>query len=341
MRVVVPTAVAVAKSVLAAAHCASGIPVEPPVRLAQPTVEPEEVWQPNQRRIALVLGAGGIPGVAWQAATLEGLYTTGQLALETVPLVIGTSAGALVALLLRCGLSPREIAELVADGEFREGTWAVTLPGAVQSAPDSNPWKSPSAHPDDAAGGPLGELRQELDHLWSTRHPEQSWPSRSTWIVATDAKTGARVVFGAPGEPRVTPGIAVAASCAVPLLLPPVRTDQRLFVDGGMASFTSMDLACMMEPDEIWVLDPATAPHVTASWNPRNLIVSATKRAHTVSIEREVQRARDNGLCVNLLTPSHDELQCMGADLLDISRCRQVVDVTRANWSGRAQATGR
>ncbi|MFF5784957.1 hypothetical protein ACFY8P_08325 [Streptomyces sp. NPDC012693] len=49
----------------------------------------------EQQRTALVLGAGGLVGAAWEAGVLWGLAEAGT-ALSTADLVVGSSAGAVV-----------------------------------------------------------------------------------------------------------------------------------------------------------------------------------------------------------------------------------------------------
>lgn len=330
MRYVVPHPSALAATILSAAHCASRVPTESPVTPARPTVDPGRVWPEGSPRTVLVLGAGGIPGVAWQAATLEGLAATGQLDPAETPVVIGTSAGSLVAMLLRSGLTPHSIAELVANGYVHEGQWEVSLPGYAQSA--DNPWRRRRLEHGSATEGPLDKLREDIDSLWHSNCPGTTWPALTTWIVATDGQTGERVVLGGPGAPSASPGLAVAASCAMPVLLSPVTIDGRVLVDGAMSSFTSFDLALMLEPDEVFVLDPAASNGMQWTWDPRGLAVSAARSAHGHLLERQVKAARERGEKVNLLRPSAQELDAMGTDLLDIQRCRAVVEVTRKAW---------
>lgn len=54
----------------------------------------------------------------------------------------------------------------------------------------------------------------------------------------------------------------VAASSAVPGLLPPHRIDGRLYVDGGMWSATSVDAA--VDAEEVIVIAPMAGPHMGA-----------------------------------------------------------------------------
>ena len=78
------------------------------------------------------------------------------------------------------------------------------------------------------------------------RLPEHEWPDRDLWITAIDARSGQfRVFTKADGVDLVD---AVAASCAVPGIWPPVTIDGERFVDGGMRSTTNLDLAAGCDP---------------------------------------------------------------------------------------------
>jgi NTE family protein len=71
--------------------------------------------------------------------------------------------------------------------------------------------------------------------------PVTEWPDRDLRITAVDTAGGEPAVFGpASGVPLP---LAVAASCAVPCLFPPVTIGGRRFMDGGVRSGTNADLA--------------------------------------------------------------------------------------------------
>lgn len=75
----------------------------------------------------------------------------------------------------------------------------------------------------------------------AARLPVHTWPERALRVTAVDAHTGAFRVFDRDsGVPLVA---AVAASCAVPGVWPPVTIGGRRYVDGGMRSPVNADLA--------------------------------------------------------------------------------------------------
>ena len=68
--------------------------------------------------------------------------------------------------------------------------------------------------------------------------PSRAWPA-ALHVAAIDAESGERVVFEAASG--VAPARAIAASRAIPTLLPPVTIDGRVFVDGALGSATNAD----------------------------------------------------------------------------------------------------
>ena len=71
--------------------------------------------------------------------------------------------------------------------------------------------------------------------------PHPVWPQRRLKIVAVDAESGEDRVFDKDSGVDLVD--AVAASCAVPGVWPPVTIGERRYMDGGMRSATNADLA--------------------------------------------------------------------------------------------------
>jgi NTE family protein len=84
------------------------------------------------------------------------------------------------------------------------------------------------------------------------RLPTHSWPDRRLLITAVDAETGEATVFDREGD--VPLPVAVAASCAVPMVWPPISINGRRFIDGGVRSAANADLASGC--DRVVVLAP-------------------------------------------------------------------------------------
>lgn len=195
-------------------------------------------------RFGLVLGGGGAAAVAWHGGVLTGL-ARGGVDLSGLGQVVGTSAGAVVAMHLARGLHAvhpggelgrvrtlfpsgaaghdlRAWAEILAAGGDRAAV--LRRIGRLPAPPDG---------PDRAAG-----FAARLAALSGMEH----WPVQPRLqMPVIDADTGETVVLGS--EAGVDPATALRATCAVPGLLPAVRVGARRCYDGGVPTPTHADLA--------------------------------------------------------------------------------------------------
>jgi NTE family protein len=195
---------------------------------------------------ALVLGGGGIAGIAWMTGLLAGLADAGQ-DVTGADLVIGTSAGATVAAQLGSGLSLDDLYARQVDPalQSREIPAEVDL---AKFAEDIGPYLAGATSPADTlrlfgAFALAASTVPEADRLAviASRLPSHQWPSRAVKIVAIDCESGATEVFDSSHGVRLID--AVAASCAVPGIWPPVTIGDRRFMDGGVRSSNNADLA--------------------------------------------------------------------------------------------------
>jgi NTE family protein len=77
--------------------------------------------------------------------------------------------------------------------------------------------------------------------LMSTLITAREWPDRELLITAVDIETGELKVWDRAGvAPLPT---AVASSCALPGLFPPITINGRQYMDGGIGSGTNADVA--------------------------------------------------------------------------------------------------
>lgn len=195
---------------------------------------------------ALVLGGGGVAGIAWMTGLLAGLADAAQ-DVTGADLLVGTSAGAAVAAQVGSGLSldalfarqvdpalqAREIPVEVNMTEVA-AEFAALLAGAT-SAQDVQRRVGAYAL--------AASTVSEADRLAAveSRLPSPQWPARRLLLVAVDAETGETCVFDR--DSGVDLVAAVAASCAVPGIWPPVTISGRRYVDGGIRSSDNADLA--------------------------------------------------------------------------------------------------
>lgn len=273
---------------------------------------------------ALVLGGGGVAGIAWMTGVLAGLAEAGQ-DVTGADLIVGTSAGAAVAAQVGSGLSldalfarqvdpalqAREIsAELDMEKVAAEFTELLT---GVTSAQDAQ--RRVGAYALAARTVPEAERLAAV----GSRLPSPQWPARRILLVAVDAETGEMRVFDR--QCGVSLVDAVAASCAVPGVWPPVSIGGRRYVDGGIRSSDNADLATGSA--EIVVLSPLGLNSPFPSPLPLGDVVS---------------RLRAEGSAVTVIAPDAASAAAMGANPLDPATRVPAAQAGRAQ--GRAGRPG-
>ncbi|WP_308201231.1 patatin-like phospholipase family protein [Paractinoplanes maris] len=205
---------------------------------------------------ALVLGGGGVTGVAWEIGLLHGLAEHG-VDLTDAGLFVGTSAGSSVAAQVLSGVPLEDLFEAQLAG-------AGTEIAARMGVPDLLKFVVAGLWPGDPARGRAWLGRQalrartvpEADRraVIERRIGDRAWPATRLLITAVEAETGRDRVFdAASGVPLID---AVAASCAVPLTWPPVTIGGVRYIDGGIRSIANADLAAGSE--RVVVLAPMT-----------------------------------------------------------------------------------
>ena len=121
------------------------------------------------------------------------------------------------------------------------------------------------------------------------------WPERRVAVVAVDAISGDRRVFDRSSGVDLID--AVAASCAVPGVWPPVTIEGVRYIDGGVWSLTNTDLAAGY--DRVLVLAPIVDP----------------------SVASEVEGLGPD-VRVEVIGPDEASLEAFGDDVLDLA-CRE------------------
>lgn len=188
---------------------------------------------------ALVLGGGGLAGIAWEVGVLVGL-AEGGVDLGLADRVVGTSAGSVVGTLLTTGVDLAAVhEEHLAGTSGSSGAPAnldmealgAELAAAMDGARDAGEMRARlGAWALAADTPPEAERRAVID----ARLPVKEWPKTDLRVTAVDAGTGHLAVF--TRETRVGLVDAVAGSCAVPGVWPPMTVGTRRYMDGGVAS---------------------------------------------------------------------------------------------------------
>lgn len=273
-------------------------------------------------RSALVLGGGGLTGIGWEAGILKGLADRG-VDLTTADTVVGTSAGSVVGALITShpvdDVYEGQVAPPSGDlgAHYRRSMMLrLVLPMVVPGSPTRKRKRIGAAalraHP---AGG------HERVEVIRSRIDIDQWPDRDLRITAVNADSGEFRVFG-PGD-GVDIVHAVAASCAVPIVWPPVAIDDTPYIDGGMRSATNADVASDAE-DVVVVIAP---------------LAQAFSRATRISAQLERCRAKRTVV----ITPDEQALGAFGKNVLDarkrpaaaregLRQSQAVLDEVAAAW---------
>ncbi|RAV13930.1 patatin-like phospholipase family protein [Mycolicibacterium sp. GF69] len=199
-------------------------------------------------RRALVLAGGGVAGIAWETGILTGIADESPAtadALLASDVLVGTSAGSTVAAQLSSGLPLATLFDRqteAASAEINPGAGIEEITAmflAAMTAPGSKTQKlqriGAIALSTETVTEPV--RRTVIEH----RLPSHDWPDGDLRIAAIDTATGELVAFDrASGVSLVD---AVAASCAVPGVWPPVTIGARRFMDGGVGSTVNLALA--------------------------------------------------------------------------------------------------
>jgi NTE family protein len=195
---------------------------------------------------ALVLGGGGIAGIAWETGVLAGLAEQG-VDVTGADVVIGTSAGSAVAAQLTSGTPVEELLARQVDpaAQYPELTptmdvqWMLEEYGKIfTTAADAADMRRRLGAVALAAETVSEAARRDVV---AGRLPVPDWPDRDLRIVAVDTADGEPVVFDRTSGVELVD--AVAASCSVPGVWPSVTIGDRRYMDGGMRSGENADFA--------------------------------------------------------------------------------------------------
>jgi NTE family protein len=213
-------------------------PVEPPAPPVAEVVVPKP--PPRLPRIGLALGGGAARGFA-HIGVIQVLEENGI----RPDLVVGTSAGSLVATLYASGKNGVALNQL-ADGmdETAFTDWSFPGRGLLRG-------EALARYVRDQTGGRMIEqMKLPLG------------------IVATDLDNGQPILFQVGDA-----GIAVRASSAVPAVFQPVRIGTREYVDGGLVSPVPVRFARQMGAEIVIAVDISAAPEGNPTGDPMRMLL--------------------------------------------------------------------
>jgi NTE family protein len=284
---------------------------------------------------ALVLGGGGPVGIAWESGLVAGFARAG-VNLGRADFTMGTSAGSFVGARLAMGADPTTLADPILGeaerpaGAARESasrspadlTKLMSLMAEAQGG-----LRNPAAARADIGAFALAaDTMSEDDFIASFGRslaslPEKAWPERGFACTAVDAVDGTFRMWTKDSGVGVTR--AVASSCSVPGVYPPVTIDGRRYMDGGMRSPTNADMAAGYD------LVVVVAVRLGAAAGPA--LDRIAKR-----FDEEIESLKEGGSTVVVITPDDASVEAFGPSLMDF---RRRADAARAGLAqGEAYA---
>jgi NTE family protein len=270
---------------------------------------------------ALVLGGGGPVGIGWEAGLLVGLRQAG-IDLSQADATIGTSAGSVVGFTLASGGDLTQATVLVAKANRVDGTEAESVPTAA-AAHDLEQLMSTvaaaAADPDaaEALRAGLGRMALEAPTISEQQwlgmfgvFAGVEWPAGFA-CTAVDTGDGSFQVWDRGAGVDVQR--AVASSCAVPFIFPPVTIGDRRWMDGGVRDMLNADAA---KGHEVVLVISCTLLEVPEGFSTPVLdAVFAASRAHLDGL-------RAGGAKVETIVPGNEmlEISGWGLNLMDFAQ---------------------
>jgi NTE family protein len=268
---------------------------------------------------ALVLGGGGPVGIAWESGLVAGL-ARGGVDLGQADFTMGTSAGSFVGARLAMGADAATFADPILaelarpanpERKARERAPAdlsklMTLMAEAQGG-TRNPAE---ARAEIGAFALAADTVSEAEFIASfgrsfAELADDAWPERGFACTAVDAETGAFQFWTRTSGVGVTR--AVASSCSVPGIYPPVTLKGRRYIDGGMRSSTNADMAAGYD------LVVVVAVRLGAAGG-------AAMERIAARFDEEIESLKEGGATVVTIVPDAASVEAFGPNLMDFRR---------------------
>jgi NTE family protein len=289
-------------------------------------------------KLGLVLGGGGLVGMAYHAGALKALDDAGVNP-DSFDTIVGTSAGSILGSYLASGWALDDFYEYAFGRHpksFRHAAdersevsqlftpmWSTrgervrrSIGSLFAVAASRGLWRAGGRLPNQHLRQmfPAGMYSTAESRLRLNEDLPETWPARELFVCAAELYSGARVPFGHPEAPDAPLADAVLASTAIPGLFPPVQIGSVQYVDGGIVSATSLDLAVEAGCEAIICVAPLGYRNEGGLPEPRLWGPMLVRSLFARSLRREVNDARAKGVHVLVIRPWLGELVEQGTN---------------------------
>lgn len=260
----------------------------------------------SENRRALVLGGGGVTGIAWLTGLLRGLEE-GGCDFSEIDRIVGTSAGSAVGGQLESGMDLESLYRAQADpvatsSESRPDIHYLrilfrVLPALLVRKDTLRFRRKIGAMALKTGRGNVERRREAI----RARIPNNEWRRGALQAIAIDALSGEPRWFDA--ESGVELIDAVGASCAVPGVYPTVEIKGRHYYDGGIPSPDNASRAAGC--DRVLILSP----------------LGGTRGGGIGDrLKGEIETLEHSGSRVSVIVPDPAAREALGRNALDPAR---------------------
>jgi len=305
-------------------------------------------------KVGLVLGGGGVVGLAYHAAALTAIENDLGWDPRTADIIVGTSAGSMVGAFLRRGLTGTDLAALTVDAPAPEVPQAlidalrdraplppISMRTMLRLRPPSlsvlgswvrRPWRIDPVLAGTAilADGTISLDEHVGEHMATLDGP---WPAQKLWVCAVRQRDLRRMVFGRDMSTGLAD--AVTASCSIPGYFAPTPIDGEPFLDGGVRSPTNADVLRRSGVDVAVVISPMSGQDL-----PRFHPAAAIRRHAKARVDHEARVLRDHNIPTVLIEPGADTAAVLGDDLLRDDHLPDVVTAALLDTGDQLRGTG-
>jgi NTE family protein len=265
----------------------------------------KDVTMTNETNLtrAVILGGGGVTGIAWEIGVLAGLAEAGIDLAANDTALFGTSAGSFAAALIA--------GEVDIEERYRKQFEPDLVEVAASMSPEVIEQYGQAVRSNFGQAVPLALAYGQIAHNAATistdvrqgvveeRLGMSDWPGSTLHFTAIDADTGELVVLDHSSGLTLTE--AAMATGAVPGLWPMVAAGGRNWIDGGMISASNVQLGTGF--DRVLVIAPVGVS--TAGFD---------------SVDAAADKLRSAGASVVVMLPDEATVEAIGPNPFDPTR---------------------